>query len=138
MKKYTQITTNEREIIYQLLKSNKSITKIAQILGRNKSSISREIIRNSTGAEYLPNSADNKALRRKERELSKIAKYPKVKAYIIQKLIYDKCSPKMIANKMKLEKHVITISHETIYSYIYSHDGQKLGLHKYLLNNSRK
>jgi IS30 family transposase len=133
MIKYTQIALYEREKIYQFLKTGKSITKIARLMGRNKSTISREVLRNSSNMGYLPDRADNKALRRKNRKLSKIAKYPEVRDYITSKLSYDKWSPEMIAGRMKLEKHSITISHETIYSYIYSYDGRKQELYKHLM-----
>lgn len=47
MKSYTHFTLEERESIYLLLKFNKKVSEIAKELGRNKSSVSREIRRNS-------------------------------------------------------------------------------------------
>ena len=134
MTKYKQITLEEREKIYQFLKTDISLSKIAQNLGRHKSTISREISRNkSQKLGYLPDRANNLSQGRKNRNLSKIEKYPDLKKYVIDKLSLDKWSPEMIAGRMKLEKTPIRISHETIYQYIYSYHGHKLKLYQHLM-----
>lgn len=46
MKSYTHFTLSERECLQQLLSEGKSCRKIAEILGRSPSSVSREIKRN--------------------------------------------------------------------------------------------
>ncbi len=58
---YTHFTSDERFEIYQLLAAGKSQRKIAAILGRSPSSISREINRNSIQNEliYFPDTADS-------------------------------------------------------------------------------
>lgn len=134
MLKYKQISLEEREKIYQLLKSGISLTAVGKLLDRNKSSISREISRNkSMKLGYLPDRANNLAKGRKNRNLSKIEKYPSLKKYIIDRLSLDKWSPEMIAGRMKLEKIPIRVSHETIYQYIYSYLGQKQKLYQHLM-----
>lgn len=47
MMPYTHFTLKEREYLYELLNQNKSFREIAKILGRDVSSISREVNRNS-------------------------------------------------------------------------------------------
>ena len=75
MRRYKQISLKEREKIYQLLTADISLTKIAAEIGRNKSTISREIRRNkSIKLGYLPDRANNLSLGRKNRNLSKIEK----------------------------------------------------------------
>jgi IS30 family transposase len=134
MIKYTQIALDEREKIFQLLKTGMSLTQIAASLDRHKSTISREISRNkSQKLGYLPDRANNLSLGRKSRQISKIEKYPDLKKYIIDKLSLDKWSPEAIAGRMKLEKHEIQICHETIYQYIYSFLGQKQKLYQHLM-----
>ena len=134
MLKYRQISIEEREKIYQFLKTDISLTKIASHLGRHKSTICREISRNqSEKLGYLPDRANNLSLGRKNRNLSKIEKNPNLKKYIIDKLSLDKWSPEMIAGRMKHEKLPASISHETIYQYIYSYPGQKLKLYQHLM-----
>ena len=134
MIKYTQVTLDEREKIFQFLKTEISLTKIAELLGRNKSTISREIARNkSEKLGYLPDRANNLAIGRKNRQISKIEKYPDLKKYIIDRLSLDKWSPESIAGRMKIEQYDIKISHETIYQYIYSAYGQKAKLYQHLM-----
>ena len=134
MLKYKQITIEEREKIYQFLKTDISLTQIASQLGRHKSSISREISRNkSIKLGYLPDRANNLSMGRKNRNLSKVEKYPALKKYVIDRLFLHKWSPEMIAGRMKLEKVPVKISHETIYQYIYGCSGQKLKLYQHLM-----
>lgn len=134
MIKYNQITLEEREKIYEFLKTDISITKIASEIGRNKSSISREISRNkSIKLGYLPDRANNLAKGRKNRNLSKIEKNPDLKKYIIDRLTVDKWSPEMISARMRRENLAFRISHETLYEYIYSYPGQKQKLYQHLM-----
>ena len=134
MLEYKQITIEEREKIYQFLKTDISLTKIAAHLGRHKSTISTEISRNqSEKLGYLPDRANNLSLGRKNRNLSKLEKNPSLKKYIIDKLSLDKWSPEMISGRIKYEKSPVKISHETIYQYIYSYPGQKLKLYQHLM-----
>ena len=56
---YTHFTLSERKYLQQLLSEDKSFREIAAILGRNPSSISREVNRNK--AKYKPHrKTDNK------------------------------------------------------------------------------
>ena len=45
----------------------------------------------------------------------------------------DKWSPEMISGRMKLENHSTKISHEALYQYIYSYQGQKQKLYQHLM-----
>ncbi len=75
MKIYKQIKLEEREKIYQLLKADISLRKIAKELGRSKSSISREVKRNSSiKLGYLPDRANITASKRKNKAPCKIEK----------------------------------------------------------------
>ncbi len=58
MKKYKQLTHKERYQIYALIKEGFNYTQIANNIGCNKSTISREIKRNSGNKNtYHPDSA---------------------------------------------------------------------------------
>lgn len=61
MLSYTHFTLEERECLHQLLVEGKSIRKIADILGRSPSSVSREIKRNRSKHTTAKN-CDNKYL----------------------------------------------------------------------------
>ena len=58
---YTHLTQYERDQISALLRSGKSISSIAKQLGRNKSTLSREIMRNSGLRGYRAHQAHEKA-----------------------------------------------------------------------------
>jgi len=49
MQHYTQLTSEQRYQIYALLKKEHSQSEIAQVVGVHKSTISRELKRNSGG-----------------------------------------------------------------------------------------
>ena len=58
MSEYTRISLEEREKIYLLQRQNLNITSIARELGRNKSSVSRELKRSiSDPLGYIPDRA---------------------------------------------------------------------------------
>ncbi len=63
MRRYKQLTMEDREEIYQLLEQGKSQTEIAKALRKSKSTIGREIKRNwhQKFDEYLPDTSERKA-----------------------------------------------------------------------------
>ena len=66
MQKYTHLTLEQRYQISSNLKSNFSISEIARRLGCHKSTISREIKRNTGLRGYRPKQAQSKATERKQ------------------------------------------------------------------------
>jgi len=65
MQKYKQLDLQDRHKIHALLEAGQSKTKIAEIIGVQKSTISRELIRNVPtrglyANEYRPESAQRK------------------------------------------------------------------------------
>jgi transposase, IS30 family len=136
MEKFAQLSYRERQKIYSGLCAGKKQTEIAQELERATSTISREIRRNSDYIGYLyPDEAHQKALNRKNKNEAKINKNSNLKDFIIAKL-HERWSPNSIAGKWNLE-NIETITKEAIYQWIYSDDGETLGL-KDLLIRSRK
>ena len=63
---YKHLTPNERDLILKFLTLDYSISKIAKEPNRNKSTISREIYRNSIDGEYLPSKAQKQYHARRE------------------------------------------------------------------------
>ncbi|WP_442917887.1 helix-turn-helix domain-containing protein [Magnetovibrio sp. PR-2] len=71
-KNYDQLDIDERYEIYRLHQSNMSLRKIGRLMGRDASTISRELERNTLPCgEYKPASADRIAMSRRCR-LSRI------------------------------------------------------------------
>ena len=138
MKKYTQLTFEERVVISTMKQQGMSYTAIAAQVGRNKSSISRELDRNrySNQIAYMPDIANRKAKERKHKQITKIEKNESIKNYIITKL-KDKWSPDVIAGRLAKELS-LKITMETIYRYIYSSAGRALNLTSYLATRRKK
>jgi IS30 family transposase len=58
MKRYSQLTLEKRYGIYTLLKTGLTQSKIAEVIGIHKSTVSRELKRNRGGRDYRPKQAD--------------------------------------------------------------------------------
>ena len=63
---YTQLTQEQRYQIYALLKTEQSQTKIATVIGVHKSTISREVGRNSGQRGYRPKQAHHSSVKRQK------------------------------------------------------------------------
>lgn len=116
---YKHLSITERERILFYLAQGLSLCRIARLLGRNKSTISRELKRNS--GEYLPSKAQaNYHKRRKKSCRHKLLAKPELFA-IVKKLFLElHWSPEQIAARLKLENYPIQISSKTIYRAIYA------------------
>lgn len=120
-KKYNQLSSEERDKIAILRAKGIPIGDIAKQIGRNKSTISRELNRNSTSIYniYLPHRADERAKERK-REAGKRdrLKNEQIRKYVIKKLKKG-WSPEQITGRIQMDLPGLNISHEAIYQYIY-------------------
>lgn len=136
MKKYTHLAHEEREKLYILHDGHTTLSKIARILKRSTSTISRELARNKTKIgqkpTYLPDKAANLAISRRKNKRKKIESDQHLKSIIIKHLQEDKWSPEIIAQRLK-KFHQISISHESIYKFIYSIEGRHHMLYKHLM-----
>ena len=113
--KYTQLTQAERYQIYALLKAGHNRTDIAMILDRHKSTISREIRRNTGLKGYRPKQAQRLTeARRAEKAQPRISP---AQWSAVQRLLKQDWSPEQIS--LWLESlYGIAISHEWIYQYV--------------------
>ena len=135
MRKYTQLTINERGIITSMRQSNSSIMQIASCLERSKSTISREFKRSqSPPGQYWPDTATIKTQNRRMRGCI-IDKIPHLKEHIITKLCCHYWIPEQIAGDLKTNhKKLPYVSHETIYQWIYDPKQKAELLWKFLSN----
>lgn len=130
MNHYTQLREFERVRIYEGLKQGKSMASIGQEIGRDKSTISREIARNSDHIGYLyPRDAQKCTEYRKARHGSKIDRSPRLKDYIFEKARLG-WSPGVIAGRWNREKPQEHICAEAIYQYAYHKENRGLALWK--------
>ena len=136
MKKYNQITTEERYQIQAELKVGFSVSVISKNLGRNKSSIYREIKRNSGQRGYRPKQADSKALKRRKLA-AKAVKMTAAFVDEIELLIRQEWSPDQISGRLFIEQKK-SISHERIYQHIWTDKQQGGDLYTYLRRQGKK
>ncbi len=129
MRGYAQLTHEERSQIHALMKAGHEQTEIAGILGRSKSTISRELRRNRGLRGYRPRQAQQRALARRHAKAR-----PRIGHRIWQQaeaLIREDWSPEQIAGRLQMEQGV-GISHEWIYQHIYADKRSGGGLYRHL------
>lgn len=138
-KHYTQLGQKERDQIFLLKKKGVSNSDIAKKLGRNKTTIGRELRRNihQKICQYLPDTAQRKADKRKEygRKQRYVIKRLRLKKKII-KLLKKGWSPDLIAGRLKRLGNQY-LNQESIYQFIYSPEGRKRNLRQYLRRSHR-
>lgn len=139
MKKYSQLSYNERVKISQFQQSKFSITEIAETLGRSKSTISRELSRNEfPPGSYWPDSAQLQTTQRRKRGCL-IDRQKELKDFIMDKLCCHYWTPEQIAGFLKhRQKALPYVSHETIYSWLYQSSQKKEKLWKFLPRHKAK
>ena len=121
---YRRLSGREREEISRGLAIGKPQQEIAAVLGRDPSTISREIKRNSGKSGYRAFSAGRQAQEAAaSRRLGKrrILDHARLRAYILAGL-RQRWSPREIVKRMRMEypyDEDMHISHEAIYQYIY-------------------
>lgn len=136
--KYSHLGRGERCKIFQAKCQKKSLGSIAREIGRHKSTISREIVRNSDEVGYLyPHEADKLARKRRSKKGLKIDSDPGLKAFIIERL-QERFSPNMIAAQWRRNNPGKKISKETIYTFVYSEEGLEKELPKLLVRAKKK
>jgi len=126
-KKYKRLSRKERIIIETLLGENRSKSFIAVKLNRSRSTITREVNKwvQNPGEKYIAELADwcAKDDYLNKRTNNKIGTHKRLRFYVYRGLLKD-WSPEQISGRIKLEypnDSIMSISHEAIYMYIYSH-----------------
>lgn len=117
---YHQITFAERYTLGLLRQRGLSPAAIARVLGRHRSTISREVRRNRTPRDggYRPQLADWYARGRRSRSRRHQRFGPAAWARI-RTLLEEDWSPEQVAGRLRRQGE-LAISHETIYRYIWA------------------
>jgi len=115
MKRYCQLTLEQRYGIYTLLKTGQTQSKIAEIIGVHKSTISRELKRNRGQRGYRYKQAHAKATNRRRGKVNPVIDGSTW--VFIESLIEQDWSPEQIHGWLQ-ENLDMTVSHEWIYQYI--------------------
>jgi IS30 family transposase len=132
------ITKEQRYAIKVLKEKGKTLTYIAQTIGKHKSVVSREIMRNKN---QKTGTYDNDLAERKyQKRLKEKKKHIRFNEQIrknAEELLKKDYSPEQIAGYCK-EEGIECVSHETIYRYIWSDKKKGGDLHKHLRRKGRK
>lgn len=129
-----EFTFYERQMLEYWLRTKQSMRAIARVMRRSHTILARELERNGSGdrKKYRADVAQRLFETRKHQQhRGKLNKYPELKKVVLEGLKKE-WSPDVIAGKLKTGNHKQTISHESIYHYIYNKDGRYEGLYQYL------
>lgn len=135
-KHYRHLSHEDRIIIYEYLYQGYSIQEIASIIGYHKTTVYRELHRNSSEVGYEPGKADQIYRLRKLHRPTKFDRNPELKSFVIEKL-KDDWSPELIDGYLRRKTKKCIISYETIYRFIYSKEGLELKLYRHLIRKRR-
>jgi IS30 family transposase len=130
--KYRQITFQERYTLGLLRRQGFTPAAIARVLGRHRSTIARELQRNRTPRDdaYRPQLADWYARGRRSRS-RRNRRFSPADWDRVAELVLEDWSPEQIAGWLRRQRQ-FTISHETIYRYIWADKRQGGRLHTHL------
>lgn len=139
MGSYRQLNYDEREKLAELRQAGFSITKIAEALGRSKSTISREVRRNQgPPGQYWPDTAQKLTLRRRQRQC-RLDRDEVLRQFVLDRLESNYWTPEQIAGYLThRQKDIASISHESIYAWIYRPKQKKDKLWKFLPRHKAK
>lgn len=130
MKKYKQLTQELRYQISASIESGNTQTIVASSIGVSKSTISRELRRNTSNWMYDATEAHNMAMKRR-RESRKALKMTPDLIKRIDELLRQEWSPEEISGSLRL-KEGIGISHERIYQHVIFDRKQGGSLYRHL------
>jgi IS30 family transposase len=117
--RYSQLTLEERCTIAQLHQAGRSRHEIAAALDRSPSSISRELKRNSgKQVGYKPIYAQEQT-RARRWSGSRLERDEELRELVLDYLKRG-WSPEQIAGRLEQQRAAVTVSHESIYRFIYA------------------
>jgi transposase, IS30 family len=133
---YKHLTLEERHYIATRNKLGDSANQIATALGRDQTTISRELLRNAGKRGYRYKQADIKAKRRHIEKLKAIKLTTKLTVDINAMLMED-WSPEQITGRLALGGKP-TVCHETIYRHILKDKQADGTLYQHLRRHTKK
>lgn len=126
MGKYTHMSMSDRRRFHTFIEMKLPMAEIAKRLKKHRSTLYRELERNTEPDRYLPGVAQLKAEERaKQKRLSKIEKDGYLQDYVVRSLKKG-WSPEQISGRMKLHKLTIYVCPETIYQFVYQSKNKEL------------
>jgi IS30 family transposase len=136
--RYHQITSEERYRISALRQEGYCPAAIAWRLGRHRSTISREIQRNGSpwDGRYRPSKAQEQANGRRSRS-RRNQRFEGLDWELVDSLLREKWSPEQVSGSLR-KTGDLSISHETIYRYVWEDRRQGGSLYRHLRCSTKK
>lgn len=139
--KYRQLTSHDRYILGALKTQGTPVQQIAQLLGFHRSTIYRELERNSchhTDGAYRPSKAERRTRARRSRS-RRNQHYGDADFHIVRHFLRKKWSPEQIVGHIRrfglMQRRM---SHETIYQYIWRDKAIGGNLWRYLRQSPKQ
>jgi len=136
--RYRQITHEERKWIGFFKQLGFLASDIARVLDRHRSTITREIQRNSKkyDGSYRPEVADSYARSRRSRS-RRNWRFTEADLRLVANCLKKEWSPEQVSERLELMGK-LRISHETIYRYIWEDKSNGGNLYTYLRGSRKK
>ena len=134
---YRQLTSEERYMLAALRRQGLNHSEIARSMGRHRSTVSREVRRNSTRADghYRPFTAQERTQGRRSRS-RRNSHFTARDFALVDGLLCRQWSPEQVAGHLR-RLRLLSISHETIYPHVWR-DKKRGGLLYTHLRGARK
>jgi transposase, IS30 family len=132
------LTREQRYTISEMKRQGYKQTDIAQVIGKDKSVVSRELKRNcdKRNNEYRANLAQNKYEKRQKEKPKRKYFTNEIKTHV-ENWLKEDFSPEQIVGRSKLEGFPC-VSHERIYQYVWNDKKEKGLLYLHLRRKGRK
>ena len=140
---YKHLNIGERESILKMLSEQKNMTLVAELIGRNKGTISRELSRNlSSTGEYKPHLAQRYYNKRRDasKQPYRLGQHGRLRRYVHNKL-KQYLSPEQIAGRIKTDYPddlQMRVSPLVIYNWVQRDKKTGGKLYKFLRQGHRK
>ena len=130
--KYRQITSEQRYMLAALRAQGLRASEIARVLGCHRSTVGRELARNSTPWDgcYRPGKAQEFSNGRRSRS-RRNQRFTAQDLARVDCLLHRRWSPEQISGRLALDRS-LSISHETIYRHVWRNKKAGGDLHLYL------
>lgn len=134
MRTYTQLTREQRYQISALKKMGHNPSEIAQVIEVHRSTIQRELRRNSGERGYRPKQAHEKALGRRAKIKLRISA---ATWEVVEEKLREDWSPEQVSGWLK-KRQSIQVSHEWIYQHILADQQAGGDLYKHLRHQKKR
>lgn len=129
---YHHFTPVERGKLELMVKQGKSPQEMADELGFDRSSVTRELNRNGTKQGYRAEQAQMRYIARRKacRQQPKLSGDTPLRDYVAEKIALEQWTPELVAGRLPLDypgNNQMRVCHESIYQAIYT-DGEYLDM----------